>query len=65
MNDSPPRFRNTGIVVAGILLVGYFALVIGAAYLGQTRLREAVSEQLRLGLEKRAIAPSRPTKVLH
>lgn len=56
MNDVPPRFGINAITVAGILLIGYLGLVVGTAYLGQIRLREAVAEQLRLGLEKRAAA---------
>lgn len=48
--------RTKAILLAGVLLGGYIALLIGLAYLGQQHLRQSFYDQAYLALERQAAA---------
>ena len=56
METSSPRSSNTTIVATGILLSLMLATLVGFAYVGQTRLHDALIEQEQLGIDKKAAA---------
>jgi len=47
---------NVVAVVAGVFVIGYICLLVGANYLSQVELQESALEQLRQDMEKRATA---------
>lgn len=56
MEQPLPRNRSRAILLAGLLLGGYLALLIALVYLGQGHLRGSLEQQARLVLEKQAAA---------
>ena len=53
-----PGTANLVILTAGAILVGYILLLISVGFIGQNKLRAAISENIRADLEKQADALS-------
>jgi len=54
--DLVRKRSNVVAVVAGVFVIGYICLLVGANYLSQVELQESALEQLRQDMEKRATA---------
>jgi diguanylate cyclase (GGDEF)-like protein len=52
------RYEKIAIPIAAVLMCSYLFVLIGTTYFGQQQLTASVTDQLRLGLEKRANALS-------